>query len=107
MELLFFFFLEFNSQLGAPGVQGVELFAYSFFLCHALGEMSSNDPKLSDGGGATRHLPHGWNVGHKLPRGVERGVAGAVTRRSRSLQRMVRRVWTSRFCNLSNGHSAI
>ena len=51
-----------------------------------------NDPKLSDRGGAARHLPHGWNVGQmpKLSRRVERRVAGAVTRRSGSLQRMVR-----------------
>ena len=54
-----------------------------------------NDPKLSDRGGAARHLPHGWNVGQatKLRRRVERRVAGAVTRRSGSLQRMVRRRW--------------
>ena len=51
-----------------------------------------NDPKLSDRGGAARHLPHGWNGGQmtELRRAVGRRVAGAVTRRSGSLQRMVR-----------------
>ena len=56
--------------------------------------MMPNDPKLSDRGGAARHLPNGWNAGQmtKLPRRIERRVAGAVTRRSGSLQRMVRRL---------------
>ena len=59
---------------------------------HGSSARTPNDPKLSDRGGAARHLPHGWNVGQmtELQRTVERRKAGAVTRRSGSLQRMVR-----------------
>ena len=53
-----------------------------------------NRLKLSDCGGAARHLPLGWNGGQmtQLRRTVGRRIAGAVTRRSGSLQRMVERI---------------
>ena len=50
-------------------------------VIHSTGERTPNDPKLSDRGGAARHLPNGWNGGQmtKLLKRVERRVAGAVT----------------------------